>query len=315
MLTSARVTSAAERRSTIDPFLASDAARLGKGKPADYESDQTTHFSVIDAAGNAVITLGNGQAITLEGVHAVTLTAVDFVFEQTPVTNNIGAMTIGDGAMLPISGIINNTGTIALNSAGAESDLELIQHGITLQGGGHVILSDMAGNVIFGTANDVTLTNVDNTISGAGQIGASQMALNNQGTVIADGSHALAIDTGANAVLNSGTLEATGTGGLTIAGALNNSGSLWAHGGNLVIHGAVTGSGTALIDGNGTLEFGAASSANTTFAADAAGMLKLDDSFHFSGTVAGFGAGDRSGPDRAGRGAADTTNGKPAPAP
>jgi gamma-glutamyltranspeptidase/glutathione hydrolase len=63
---------AAERRSTIDPFLAVDGARLGKGKPADYESDQTTHFSVIDASGNAVANTytlngGFGSGVTIPG--------------------------------------------------------------------------------------------------------------------------------------------------------------------------------------------------------------------------------------------------------
>ena len=41
----------------------------------------------------------------------------------------------------------------------------------------------------------------------------------------------------------------------------------------------------ALKNGTATLEFGAASSANTTFAADAAGTLQLDNSFEFSGIV------------------------------
>jgi hypothetical protein len=45
-------------------------------------------------------------------------------------------MSIGDGALLPLSGFVDNTGTITLNSAGAGTELELIQHGITLQGGG-----------------------------------------------------------------------------------------------------------------------------------------------------------------------------------
>ena len=58
--------------------------------------------------------------------------ATDFVFDLTPVTENAGDMTIGDGAMLPLSGMINNTGTIALNSAGNGTELQLIQHGITL---------------------------------------------------------------------------------------------------------------------------------------------------------------------------------------
>ena len=42
----------------------------------------------------------------------------------------------------------------------------------------------------------MTLTNVDNTISGAGQIGAGQMTLINEGTIIATGTNALVIDTG-----------------------------------------------------------------------------------------------------------------------
>ncbi len=67
-----------------------------------------------DANGNAVITLGDGQSITIDGVNAAALTASNFVFDLTPVTDNAGDMTIGDGAMLPLSGIINNTGTIAL---------------------------------------------------------------------------------------------------------------------------------------------------------------------------------------------------------
>src|SRR5258707_15324503 len=71
-----------------------------------------------DANGDAVITLGDGQSIELQGVHAAALTQNNFVFNQTPALDNAGTMTIGDGAMLPLSGTINNTGTIALNSTG-----------------------------------------------------------------------------------------------------------------------------------------------------------------------------------------------------
>jgi hypothetical protein len=93
-------------------------------------------------------------------------------------------------------------------------------------------------------------------------------------------------------VSNSGTLEATGGGGLVIESSIDNSGTLWANGGNVAIDGAVTGNGNAMISGTATLEFGAASSANTTFAADAAGTLQLDDSFDFSGVVSGLDGND-----------------------
>ncbi|RUY57470.1 hypothetical protein EN981_03935, partial [Mesorhizobium sp. M7A.F.Ca.CA.001.13.2.1] len=109
-----------------------------------------------DASGNAVITLGDGQSITLEGVHSSALGAGNFVFDQTPAVNNAGTMTIGDGALLPLSGTVNNSGVISLNSTSGETLLQVIQHGVTLQGGGQLELSDSAFNVISGTGPDVT---------------------------------------------------------------------------------------------------------------------------------------------------------------
>ena len=127
--------------------------------------------------GDAIITLGAGETITLHGVDAASLTAADFVFNQTPVVENAGTMVVSDGAMLPLGGTIDNTGTIALNSTGDETDLQIIGDGVTLQGGGHLTLSDSHENVIFGATAASTLTNVDNTISGAGQIGIGDNTL------------------------------------------------------------------------------------------------------------------------------------------
>ncbi|TPI16200.1 adhesin, partial [Mesorhizobium sp. B4-1-3] len=241
-----------------------------------------------DANGNAVITFGDGQSITLEGVHSSALGAGNFAFDQTPVVNNAGTMIIGDGALLPLSGTVNNSGLISLNSTGSETLLQGIQHGVTLQGGGQVVLSDSALNIVSGTGPDVTLTNVDNTISGAGQLGDGMLGLDNRGIIIASGSNALVIDTGGSVVANSGTLEATGSGGLIVAGGVANSGMLWANGGNIAIHGAVTGEGDATIGNLSKLEFGAASSTDVTFAQNAAGTLELDDSFDFSGRIGGI---------------------------
>ena len=141
----------------------------------DVKSDLTA-----EANGNAVITLADGQSITFYGVASTSLSASNFVFNQEPVTDNAGAITIGDGAVLPLSGIIDNTGTIALDRLERRTKLQLIQNGITLEGGGQVILSDSSENFIAGTIPSVTLTNVDNTISGAGQLGAGQMTLVNE---------------------------------------------------------------------------------------------------------------------------------------
>jgi hypothetical protein len=50
----------------------------------------------------------------------------------------------------------------------------------------------------------------------------------------------------------------------------------------------VTDGGNAVISGASTFEFGAASNEKVTFASGATGMLVLDDSQHFNGTVAGL---------------------------
>ncbi|MGA8991963.1 MAG: hypothetical protein WB500_16555, partial [Rhodoplanes sp.] len=250
--------------------------------------DVKSHLTA-DANGDAVITLADGQSITLDGVAADSLAASNFVFDQKPVVNNAGAMTIGDGALLPLSGVINNTGTIALDSTGHATTLELIQHGVTLQGGGQLILSDSDANLIVSAAPGVTFTNADNTISGAGQLGDWQMTLVNNGTIVATGAHALIIDTGSNAVINAGTLEATGSGGLVVDSDIANTGLIWAHGGDITVNGSVSGAGGALLTGNATLEFAAAASINVTFVgADDFGTLVLDNPTAYTGQIFGF---------------------------
>ncbi len=140
---------------------------------------------------------------------------------------------------------MDNTGAIQISSTGNETAFEIIQHGLKLLGGGEVTLSDHSENVIFGSDPSVTLTNVDNTISGAGQLGDGQMTLVNEGTIVATGSNALVIDTGGNTIVNTGTLEATGSGGLVVHSSIANDGTLWANGGAVTLDGDVSGSGSA----------------------------------------------------------------------
>ena len=72
-------------------------------------------------------------------------------------------------------------------------------------------------------------------------MGNGELSLTNAGTINATGTHALVIDTGSNIVVNSGVLEASGSGGLMVVSAIENSGSLWANGADLTIQGAVSG--------------------------------------------------------------------------
>ena len=89
-------------------------------------------------------------------------------------------------------------------------------------------------------------------------------------------------------VINSGTLEATGSGGLIVNSDVANSGLIWAYGGDITINGAVTGNGSALIGGAATLEFAAASSVNVMFAGDNFGTLVLDNPTAYTGQIFGF---------------------------
>ena len=245
-----------------------------------------------DANGNAVITLGANETITLYGVDAASVTASDFVFNQAPVTENPGTMQIGDSAHLALSGMVDNTGTIELNSTGEETDLLIIQQGITLTGGGHVALSDNAENVIHGTSADVTLTNVDNTISGGGDLGGGQLTLVNDfhGIIEAtEASNPLTIDV--TSFVNHGLVLSNGAGGLEVKGGIDSDGVLEASAGLLKVDGAFIGGGTAVIDG-GKMEFVAASDAVVHFSGSSSGTLVLDDVSHFTGTVTGFSYGD-----------------------
>ena len=193
-----------------------------------------------------------------------------------------------------MSGTISNTGTIELLSTGDETDLQIVAQGITLTGAGHVVLSDSAENVIGGTSADVTLTNVDNTIDGSGDLGGGRLTLVNDshGIIAATGAfNQLTIDTGAGSFTNHGVVLSNGAGGLEVKGDIFSDGVLEASAGLLKVDGDVVGGGHALIDG-GNMEFVAASDAIVQFSGSSSGTLVLDDVSHFTGSVTGFAYGD-----------------------
>ncbi|WP_458379094.1 VCBS domain-containing protein [Pseudomonas chlororaphis] len=228
-----------------------------------------------DANGNALVSIGSGQTVTLKGVDAADLSEANFQFDRDPLTSNSGTLTIADGAIMPFGGSIDNSGTIELGSAGNETRLEILFRGATLTGGGQVLLSDNAQNVIFGGSADTVLTNIDNRISGAGQLGAGQMILANAGLILASGLNSLVLDTGTHTITNSGVLESTGTGGMTVASTVENTGHLWANGGDLHLLADVTGNGSATIDGDASLTFAGAAHTSVAFHGEGAGSLVI----------------------------------------
>ena len=92
----------------------------------------------------------------------------------------------------------------------------------------------------------MSLTNISNTIIGAGMIGDNNLdlTLNNRGTINGNGG-GLTID--AAFVSNGGTLESTASGGLTIDADVSNTKTIAALGSGATLH-----IGNHLISGNGT---------------------------------------------------------------
>jgi gamma-glutamyltranspeptidase/glutathione hydrolase len=87
-------------RQTIDPQRASTSAEVRAGRPVGYESDDTTHFTVVDADGNAVAntyTLNNsyGSAAVAKGTGIILNNEMDD-FAAKPGTPNLYGLIQGE---------------------------------------------------------------------------------------------------------------------------------------------------------------------------------------------------------------------------
>jgi gamma-glutamyltranspeptidase/glutathione hydrolase len=91
---------AAQLRSTINPERASTSEQVKAGKPSGYESEETTHFTVVDAEGNAVAntyTLNNsyGSAVVAKGTGLIMNDEMDD-FAAKPGTPNLYGLIQGE---------------------------------------------------------------------------------------------------------------------------------------------------------------------------------------------------------------------------
>ena len=140
-------------------------------------------------------------------------------------------LTLNSGRTLTIAGDhISNAGAIDMDSISATTmALKISAAEVTLDGGGTVTLGNALYCQVRGTAGTERLTNVDNTLQGAGRIGVNAMALTNQvaGLINANVSgQALEIDpNAAGGATNAGTMQASGGGILQLVdGTFDNVG-------------------------------------------------------------------------------------------
>src|SRR5207253_10776591 len=90
----------AQLRSTVHRDHASTSEQVKAGKPLGYESDETTHFTVVDADGNAVAntyTLNNsyGSAVVAKGTGIIMNDEMDD-FAAKPGTPNLYGLIQGE---------------------------------------------------------------------------------------------------------------------------------------------------------------------------------------------------------------------------
>jgi hypothetical protein len=197
------------------------------------------------AAFAGVLTINSGGQLTLSNGSLTGGINGSGVFESASgTTDTLGNITIyqgttfttTSGATTDISGsAIVNKGTFVIDGTSSNAIVNLLTN-VTLSGGGAVTLKTKSGTA-FLRGGGFTLTNNDNTIQGAGNIGDNAaLAIVNKGTIDANASgQNLNVGQGGGGVTNTGTLEATGGGMLQLFSKVTNTG------------GAITASGTGSV--------------------------------------------------------------------
>jgi hypothetical protein len=139
-----------------------------------------------------------------------------------------GTFQIQNNGQTNFMGTINNTGSIIVDSSGAGTWMNIVGT-VTLTGGGSVVMTN--GNSLIRRASTISvLTNVNNTISGLGDIGNNSLTFTNQGTVNADDAGGGTMQIDATPFTNQGLVEKTGSGVLNIVQPLSNSGVIFPNG-------------------------------------------------------------------------------------
>jgi large repetitive protein len=193
------------------------------GSHVDLATSTVMGGSLHTAAGGVIDTSGGG---TLDGLSAGAVTSD-------------ATILVKDNENLTLLGTISNAGTISQAAVSGVSDIRLGSPIVTLTGGGKLLMSNNANNRIYGNAPNFRLVNVNNTISGAGQLGVGQMRLTNQAAGVINANQAasktdpgsLTLNTGQALITNAGLLEATNTGGLVLQSfVLNVGGTILATG-------------------------------------------------------------------------------------
>jgi hypothetical protein len=183
--------------------------------------------------GGDTLTLVNDNLALIENTPQAQLlihTGSNLFTNAGKVWGRQGLLTIADSQ-------VANTGLIEAGNAGGQLTIQsritqlLIGATVSLSGGGLVVL-DGAQAAIVGQTSASALTNVDNRISGNGNLGGGMLTLVNetQGSISNGLNNTLTIDTGSGAFTNAGSVSAAGGTVLISNSNLSNTGTMEATG-------------------------------------------------------------------------------------
>ena len=200
----------------------------------------------IEALADSTVNLQNSTEITggiiqTSGSGQVTVaTSVNVFLNDLTLDADVQASNNCD---LGISGTINNTGSISLNSTGSLTDMEVQADGATLTGGGTTTLD---GNFARIMGLDAFFLLGDQTVQGFGQVGANELAMEISSDALID----------ANSSGNTITVDGNPSHGSTGFGTVNNGTMRASNGGTLRLQNDV------VDNTNGTIEALADSTVN-----------------------------------------------------
>ena len=219
-------------------------------------------FNTITNTGGTITASGKGSTVNVDDATIIggTLTTTKGGLIQTVGSSDLNGVTISTGSTYTtaagqttrLDSSLVNDGTFLINGSAGDAIVNLGSN-VTLSGGGAVTMKSGSGPAAFLRGSGVTLTNTNNTIQGAGNIGDSgALALDNEATIDANSSgQNLNVNGGNGGVTNTGTLEATGGGVLQLFSTITNTG------------GAITASGTgSTVNVDGTIVGGTLTTAS-----------------------------------------------------
>jgi hypothetical protein len=212
----------------------------GPGDDALLDAPGALAYTVTVTADHTVQGFQTAQTATLELQGA----GVELSISGVGVYDNAGHVVVGDGTSLHFqAATLVNGGAVELD--GGADTTSLVLNFTKLSGGGQILLSDGANNIVKGSSGP---ENVDNTISGAGQIGNGAWIFDNDaaGVIDATGTYNPLVlnlgNSGFHSISNLGLIEATGAAGLVIkdtiviqtSGTAKQTGEIYAGAGSTV---------------------------------------------------------------------------------